>query len=133
MAAGSRDRQAGLRSYAAAKPGACEDEPWDGTLVYKVGGRIFVFFGSPDTSSMTVSCGPDAAEWRARYPSSVSIAPYVGRYGWNTVQLDNAVPLDELHELIDLSYEHVVAKLPKSKRPVTSGDATEPSQKVIGQ
>lgn len=122
MASRARDKHGALRSYAVAKPGAYENEPWDGTLVCKVGGKIFVFFGSADASSasMMVSCGPEAAEWRARYPSSVSVAPYVGRYGWNSVLLDGDVPLDELHELIDVSYERVVAKLPKSRRPAVA-------------
>lgn len=124
MAARSHDRLAGLRAYAAAKPGTYEDRPWgDETLVCKVSGKIFVFFGAADASSasMTVSCGADAAEWRARYPSSVKVAPYVGKYGWNLVVVHGEVPLDELYELVDASYERVVAKLPKSKRPWPAG------------
>jgi len=108
-----------LRAYAAAKPGAFDDHPWEDDLVYKVGGKIFVFFGSAGRLpvAITVSCGPDAAEWRARYPGSISVARYIGRHGWNTVLVDDAVPVDELRELIDLSYARVVAGLPKSKRP----------------
>jgi predicted DNA-binding protein (MmcQ/YjbR family) len=112
-------RRTQLCAYAAAKPGAVEDHPWEDDLVYKVGGKIFVFFGSADRrpASVMVSCGADAAEWRARYPRSISIGPYIGRYGWNTVLVDADVPIDELYELIDLSYDRVVAGLPKSKRP----------------
>jgi predicted DNA-binding protein (MmcQ/YjbR family) len=108
-----------LRRYAAAKPGAIEDHPWEDDLVYKVGGKIFVFFGSAhrESASVMVSCGPDAAEWRERYPNAVTVGPYIGRYGWNSVLLESEVPDDELLELIDLSYERVVAGLPKSKRP----------------
>jgi predicted DNA-binding protein (MmcQ/YjbR family) len=109
-----------LRELAAAKPGAVEDHPWDETeLVYKVGGKIFVFFGlhGPGPAAMMVSCGPDAAEWRDRYPAEITIGPYIGRYGWNSVLIDGGVPMDELRELLDLSYERVVNALPKSKRP----------------
>jgi predicted DNA-binding protein (MmcQ/YjbR family) len=108
-----------LRRYAAGKQGAVVDHPWEDDLVYKVGGKIFVFFGAAhrENPSIMVSCGPDAAEWRERYPSAVAVGPYIGRYGWNTVLLDSEVPDDELLELIDLSYERVVAGLPKSKRP----------------
>jgi predicted DNA-binding protein (MmcQ/YjbR family) len=42
---------------------------------------------------------------------------YIGRSGWNTVRLGGAVPDDEILELIDTSYETIVAKLPKSRRP----------------
>jgi predicted DNA-binding protein (MmcQ/YjbR family) len=106
--------------HAAAKPGATEDHPWEDDLVYKVGGKIFIFFGAADREpgSIMVSCGPDAAEWRARYPASISVGPYIGRYGWNSVLVDADVPFDELRELVDFSYERVVAALPKSKRPL---------------
>ncbi len=51
--------------------------------------------------------------WRgARSASSA-----VGRYGWNTVELNGTVPDDELIELVDASYDDVVARLPKSRRP----------------
>ncbi len=116
----SATRRSVLLAFAAAKPDAYVDEPWQGTVVCKVVGKMFVIFGSDDSPSMSVSCGPDAVEWRARYPSSVAVAPYVGRYGWNSVLLDGHVPLEELRELIDASYERVVAKLPKSKRPSSS-------------
>jgi predicted DNA-binding protein (MmcQ/YjbR family) len=42
---------------------------------------------------------------------------YIGRSGWNTVRLGGAVPDDEILELVDASYETVVAKLPKRQRP----------------
>ena len=35
----------------------------------------------------------------------------------NTFTLDGTIPADEMQELIDTSYQLVVAKLPKSKRP----------------
>jgi predicted DNA-binding protein (MmcQ/YjbR family) len=43
--------------------------------------------------------------------------PYIGRHGWNTVAVDGTVPDDELTELVDASYDAVVAKLPKRLRP----------------
>ena len=35
-----------LLAYCLAKPGAWQDEPWDGDIVTKVGGKIFAFLGS---------------------------------------------------------------------------------------
>jgi predicted DNA-binding protein (MmcQ/YjbR family) len=52
-----------------------------------------------------------------RYPGTVAVSAYIGRYGWNRVELDGAIPDDELRELVDASYDAVVAKLPKAKRP----------------
>jgi predicted DNA-binding protein (MmcQ/YjbR family) len=42
---------------------------------------------------------------------------YIGRFGWNTVRIDGAVPNEELFELVDASYDSVVSGLPKNKRP----------------
>ncbi|WP_214367058.1 MmcQ/YjbR family DNA-binding protein [Pseudonocardia sp. H11422] len=106
-----------LVAYCLAKPGAVPDEPWEGDLVAKVGDKIFAFLGG---DGLGVKCGRDAdeaAELRDRYPGTATVMAYIGRYGWNAVALDGAVPDDELRELVDASYEAVVAKLPKSKWP----------------
>jgi len=106
-----------LLSYCLAKPGATPDEPWEGDLVAKVGGKIFSFNGE---GSLGVKCGgnaDEAGELRDRYPNDVTVMAYIGRFGWNTVRTDGAVPDEELFELVDASYDAVVAGLPKSKRP----------------
>lgn len=106
-----------LLAYCLAKPGAYEDQPWEGDYVAKVAGKIFSFNGE---TTLGVKCGRDideAAELRDRYPNDVTAMAYIGRFGWNTVQIDGAVPPDELYELVDASYDAVVAKLPRSKRP----------------
>lgn len=107
-----------LLAYCLAKPGAVQDEPWEGDVVAKVGGKIFSF---NTATALGVKCGrnPDeAAELRTRYPDDVKAMAYIGRFGWNTVAIDGAVPDDELLELVDASYDAVVASLPKAKRPV---------------
>jgi predicted DNA-binding protein (MmcQ/YjbR family) len=103
--------------YCLGKPGAGLDEPWEDDLVAKVGGKIFAFLGR---DGIGVKCGRDAdeaADLCHRYPQAATVMAYIGRYGWNTVGLDGTVPDDELRELVDASYDAVVAKLPKSKRP----------------
>jgi predicted DNA-binding protein (MmcQ/YjbR family) len=108
---------AAVLAYGLAKPGAVPDEPWEDDLVAKVGGKIFAFLGG---EGVGVKCGrnaDEAAEWRQRYPEAVSVMAYIGRYGWNSVRLDGTVPDDEIRELIDASYDDVVSRLPKSKRP----------------
>ena len=53
-----KDRHERLRAYAAVKPGAVEDHPWEDDLVYKVGGKVLAFFGVLDRepSSIMASC-----------------------------------------------------------------------------
>jgi predicted DNA-binding protein (MmcQ/YjbR family) len=109
-----------LLAYGLAKPGAWQDEPWDGDVVVKVGSRIFAFFGSGAGSSVGLKCGPNreaADEWLLRYPDDAAVMAYIGRSGWNTLRTDGAIPADELREAIDASYDAVVAKLPRKERP----------------
>jgi predicted DNA-binding protein (MmcQ/YjbR family) len=111
-------------AYCLAKPGAWQDEPWDGDVVAKVGGKIFAFLGSGDATGIGLKCGPTrevADEWLARYPADVSVMRYIGRSGWNTLIIGGSIPADELTEAIDNSYEAVVSKLPKKDRPPAAG------------
>ena len=110
-----------LRDYSLAKPGAWEDQPWEGDTVAKVGEKIFVFLGS---ESIGLKCGPNrdvADEWLSRFPEDATAMAYIGRFGWNSLRIDGAIPEDELCEAIDASYEAVVSKLPKKDRPAASG------------
>jgi predicted DNA-binding protein (MmcQ/YjbR family) len=111
-----------LIAYCLAKPGAQETYPFgEGELVAKVGGRGFAFIGlGGESSRVSLKCGrttEDAAEWRDRFPESITASPYIGRFGWNAVALDGGVPSDEVRELVDLSYDSIVRRLPKAKRP----------------
>jgi predicted DNA-binding protein (MmcQ/YjbR family) len=110
-------KYAALLKYCLAKPGAYPDEPWEGDTVAKVGGKIFAF---THETSVGLKCGrtrEDADEWVAQYPEDVSAMAYIGRFGWNSVRIDGTVPDDEVRELIDASYDAIVAKLPKAQRP----------------
>jgi predicted DNA-binding protein (MmcQ/YjbR family) len=110
-----------LLAYCLAKPGAWQDEPWEGDVVVKVGPKIFAFLGSAPGGTVGLKCGPtrDAAnEWLQRYPADASVMAYIGRSGWNSLRAGGAIPDDELLEAIDASYEAVVSKLPKKHRPV---------------
>lgn len=116
--------RAELISYCLAKPGAWQDEPWEGDIVAKVGAKIFAFLGSDGGgsggASVGVKCGASreaANEWLLRYPDDASVMAYIGRSGWNTLRIDGAIPADELFEAVDASYDAVVAKLPKKDRP----------------
>jgi predicted DNA-binding protein (MmcQ/YjbR family) len=109
-----------LADHCLAKPSAWQDEPWEGDVVVKVGGKIFAFPGAEPVSSVGLKCGATrevADEWLARYPQDASVMAYIGRSGWNTLRIGGAIPDDELFEAIDASYDAVVSKLPKKDRP----------------
>jgi predicted DNA-binding protein (MmcQ/YjbR family) len=106
-----------LLDYCLAKPGATQDEPWENDVVAKVAGKIFSFHGK---DSVGLKCGRDrdeADELIDQFPDDVTVMPYIGRFGWNTVKVGGRIPDDELLALVDASYDAVVAKLPKAKRP----------------
>jgi predicted DNA-binding protein (MmcQ/YjbR family) len=116
MAAGSqRDR---VIEACGAKPGSSEDYPFgDGVAVFKVAGRMFalVSLGEPP-GSVSLKCDPHlAAGLRARY-AAVTPGYHLNKRHWNTVELDGSVPGEELTELIDHSYEQVVARLTRAER-----------------
>ncbi|MGW5221494.1 MmcQ/YjbR family DNA-binding protein [Nocardia sp. NPDC004085] len=77
---------AALLSYCLAKPGAWQDEPWEGDVVAKVGDKIFAFLGA---TSVGLKCGrtrEEADELVRVYPEDVSASAYIGRYGWNVIR-----------------------------------------------
>lgn len=107
-------------AHCLAKLGAAEGYPFgEQTLAAKVGGKCFAYVQLA-TGGVVVKCGDDADEaavLRERFPDSVTVADYLRRFGWDRVSVGGSVPGDELRELLDSSYDTIVAKLPKSRRP----------------
>jgi predicted DNA-binding protein (MmcQ/YjbR family) len=110
-----------LRDYALSKPGAWLDQPWEGDSVAKVGegerGKIFAFLGDKQVGVKAAATREEADEWLLRYPDDASVMAYIGRSGWNTLRVGEAIPDEEIQEAVDVSYALVVAKLPRKLRP----------------
>ena len=71
-----------LLEHCLAKPGAWQDEPWEGDVVVKVGPKIFAFLGAGAAGMIGLKCGPTrevADEWLLRYPQDASVMAYIGR------------------------------------------------------
>jgi predicted DNA-binding protein (MmcQ/YjbR family) len=101
-----------------AKPGSVEDYPFgDGAAVFKVAGKMFALISlGPPPGSVSLKCDPDLAdELRTRH-AAITPGYHLNKRHWNTVELDDSVPDDELSELIDHSYQLVVARLTKAQR-----------------
>ncbi|HEV2887114.1 MAG TPA: MmcQ/YjbR family DNA-binding protein [Jatrophihabitans sp.] len=105
--------------YALGKPGAWPDSPWgeDHDLA-KVGSRIFLFPGRAEGRSTITVKNTEAAvaELKQRYPELARPAPYLNKRLWVQLTIDEVAD-EEVRELIDDSYDQVVAKLPKAQRP----------------
>jgi predicted DNA-binding protein (MmcQ/YjbR family) len=101
-----------------AQPGSVEDYPFgDEVAVFKVAGRMFALVAlGASPGSVSLKCDPDlAADLRRRY-AAITAGYHLNKRHWNTVILDGSVPDDELLDLIDHSYELVVARLPRAER-----------------
>lgn len=108
---------ADLRAYALAKPGAWLDEPWEGDQVAKVHDKVFVFLGGDSIGVKCAATRDEADEWLLRHPQDAAVMAYLGRSGWNSLRRGATIDDDELREAIDVSYDLVVARLPKKHRP----------------
>ena len=74
-----------LLAHCLAKPGAWQDEPWEGDVVAKVGDKIFAFLGRAIGGRQVRQRRDEADEWLLRYPDDASVMAYIGRSGWNTL------------------------------------------------
>lgn len=101
-----------VRAHCLAKPGAVQDEPWPGDHAWKVGGKIFAMGGE---GKVSVKSTPDKQSVLIQHPH-ISVASYVGRFGWVTIEIEDAETLALTLDLVDESYDMVAAKLPNRRR-----------------
>jgi predicted DNA-binding protein (MmcQ/YjbR family) len=106
-----------LRRICVALPGVTEDVKWGHDLCFCVGGKMFVVVNLDPPHQVAFKCTPDTfAELTER--EGVIPAPYMARNMWVQEQeLGETLERRELEPLIKASYELVVAKLPKTRRP----------------
>lgn len=105
-----------LREYCLSKPGVEETLPFGpDTLVYKVGGKIFLLTGlDSEVLQFNVKCNPDKAiELREEF-SCVLPGYHMNKKHWNTIVVDGSVSSRQLKEWIDHSYE-LVSPIKKKK------------------
>lgn len=103
-----------LREYCLQQPGAEETMPFgDDTLVFKVGGKMFLLVSLKEANRFNVKCDPDLAiQLRERYPE-VQPGYHMSKANWNTVYFDGSLTEKQLLEMIDNSYDLIVKSLPK--------------------
>jgi predicted DNA-binding protein (MmcQ/YjbR family) len=113
-----------FRDYCLQKPDTEETFPFDeSTLVYKVLGKMYAATGLNEIDSFRVNlkCDPEKAiQLRERYPEIIP-GYHMNKKHWNTVYFDGALSNKLLLELIDHSYDLVVAGLPKKRRDLLNG------------
>jgi len=107
-----------FREYCIAKPGVTEEFPFDEkTLVFKVMGKMFALTDLVDEFSLNLKCDPERAiALREQHPA-IQPGYHMNKAHWNTVKMDGSLSQKLVLELIDHSYQLVIDKLPKGKKP----------------
>ena len=107
-----------IRKYCLEKKSVTESFPFgETTLVFKVRGKIFLLIGLDNFPlRFNVKCDPEKAEELREEYSSVIPAFHMNKKHWNTVVLNGQIPLRQIREMIDESYQLVVRSLPVTER-----------------
>jgi len=107
-----------IRKYCLEKKSVKESFPFgETTLVFKVRGKIFLLIGLDNFPlQFNVKCDPEKAEELREEYSSVIPAFHMNKKHWNTVILNGQIPLRQIREMIDESYQLVVRSLPVTER-----------------
>ncbi|MGN5378630.1 MmcQ/YjbR family DNA-binding protein [Streptomyces lasalocidi] len=108
-----------LRAFCLSFNAAVEDFPFNPEAsVFKVLGRMFALThlgGRPLT--VNLKCDPeDAVRLRAEHEGLIVPGWHMNKRHWNTVTVDGGLPPRLLRELIEDSYDLVVAGLPRAER-----------------
>lgn len=107
-----------LRKLCLGFPGAFEDFPFGPEhSVFKVEGKLFAISAlASDPLRVSLKCEPELAEQlRAANPC---IAPgyHLNKRHWNTVTLDGSLPDEMVRDMIEDSYDLIVAAMPRAVR-----------------
>jgi predicted DNA-binding protein (MmcQ/YjbR family) len=95
-------------------PGAEETTPFGPeALVYKVAGKMFAVTVPEDfPSRINLKCDPQRAVELRDEHKGIKPGWHMNKKHWNTVLLDGSVPPALVRELVEHSYQLVVASLP---------------------
>ncbi|MFD6416337.1 MmcQ/YjbR family DNA-binding protein [Streptomyces sp. NPDC060194] len=107
-----------LRALCLGFEAAVEDFPFGPeTSVFKVGGKLFALSAlDGDPLTVNLKCEPEQAlRLREEHPGVVLPGYHQNKRHWNTVHVAG-LPADRLRELVEDSYDLVVAGLPRTER-----------------
>ena len=82
-----------LRAFCLGLPGTHEKETWGdaehaGDVTFRVKDKIYLITGQEGGSASIRTDKAQQTDLIAAFPEAVSVAPYVGRFGWVNVRLD---------------------------------------------
>ncbi len=106
-----------FKKYCLAKKGVQETYPFDArTVVFKVAGKMFALANRENFVSINLKCETERAlALRIRH-REIQPGYHMNKRHWNTVSLEGALKGDFVKQLIDESYDLVVAGMPRKQR-----------------
>jgi predicted DNA-binding protein (MmcQ/YjbR family) len=107
-----------LRAICIAKPGTTEERPFGpDTVVFKVMNKMFALCGDdPQPEFVNLKSDADDALFFREKFDGVKPGYHMDKRTWNSVYLVSDVPESLVREMIDDSYDLIVASLPKKVR-----------------
>jgi predicted DNA-binding protein (MmcQ/YjbR family) len=110
-----RMNAAELRACCLGHRGAIEDFPFGpDASVFKVAGKMFALSALDRTPlECSLKCEPEIAVALRRGYAAIRPGYHLNKRHWNTITLDGSLPDDLVRDLIEDSYDLVVAGLPK--------------------
>ena len=108
-----------LREICLSFPGAYEDFPFGPEhSVFKVEGKLFAISAlGRSPLNVSVKCEPELAEeLRSAYPDAVMPGYHLNKRHWNTVMCDGVLPDKLVRDMVEDSYDLIVAAMPRAVR-----------------
>ena len=108
-----------LRKLCLSFPGAYEDFPFGPeTSVFKVEKKLFAISAlSASPLNVSLKCEPELAEeLRGAYPGAVVPGYHLNKRHWNTVMCDGSLPDLMVRDMVEDSYDLIVAAMPRAVR-----------------
>jgi predicted DNA-binding protein (MmcQ/YjbR family) len=108
-----------LRKLCLEFPGAYEDFPFGPeTSVFKVVGKLFAITALASTPlKVSLKCEPELAqELRGSYPDAIAPGYHLNKRHWNTVVCDGMLSDAMVRDMVEDSYDLIVAAMPVAVR-----------------
>jgi predicted DNA-binding protein (MmcQ/YjbR family) len=107
-----------LRAACLALPGADEEQPFSRSpdlSTFKIGGKVFALsrLAASDPLRISLKCDPEVAVGLRAEHEAITAGYHLNKRHWNTVVVDGSLPDRMIVEMIEDSYDLVVAGLPK--------------------
>ena len=118
-----------FRTYCLSLPAAEEAMPWAtgkneynrGLLCFSVADKWFCVVHIDEFEFCLLKCPPEKTEELRACYDGIRPGWHMNKKYWNSVYFDSDVPEKTILEMVRLSYDTVIAKLPKSIRENLAG------------